>query len=77
MFKLEEEGLLLNVGLFAAGAKLLTSKLEKTSLFLKENLRQKLGTDLGIAQSSFGLQDMVIGFDCERDCNRCLGLIFK
>ena len=36
MFKLEEEGLLLNVGLFAAGAKLLTSKLEKTSLFLKD-----------------------------------------
>lgn len=77
MFKLEEEGLPLNVGLFAAGAKLLTSKLEKASLFLKENLRQKLGTDLDIAQPSFGFQDMVIGFYCERHCNRCLGLIFK
>lgn len=63
--------------LVRAVAKLLTSKLEKASLFLKENLRQKLGTDLGIAQPSFGLQDMVIGFDCERHCNRCLRLIFK
>lgn len=38
-----------------------TSKLEKASLFLKENLRQKLGTDLGIAQPSFGLRTWSLG----------------
>lgn len=52
--------------LVRAIAKLLTSELEKASLFLEENLRQKLEADLGIAQPSFSFQDMVIGFDCER-----------
>lgn len=56
-------------------SRLLTSKLQKVALFLEEKLRQKLGTGLVIAQRFFSLQDLVIGFDCERHHHRCLRVV--
>lgn len=56
MFKLEEEGFPLNVGLSSSGTgchRVLTSRLEDVASFSEGKLRQKLEAGLGTAQVSF------------------------